>query len=252
MTIRTQAFTLLNRALRRLDLRVVACPRELGDVVASHEDVGVRHAIAAKVLERMQAGDEFKFLQIGAHNASGAAEPSVLSGGVRRRGVLVEPQPHFASRLRDRFRDDSSIQVFECAVGDAPGAMPFFVVDDPSGSLPPWTTQIASFSRSHVERFSAEVPEIRNRIRETRVEVATAADICERAGMDQLDLLMIDVEGWDWQVLRAFPFERVSVGLVVFEHGHLCRADRGAAVGKLTALGYQVQLLHANAIASMP
>lgn len=251
MTVRTRAFTLLNRALRRLDLRLVACPRELGDGVASHEELGVRHAIAAKVLERIQAGSEFKFLQIGAHDASGVAEPSVLSGGMRRRGVLVEPQPHFASGLRDRFRGDSGIQVIECAVGDAPGEMPFFVIDDPSGSLPPWTTQIASFSRSHLERFSAEVPEIRDRIRETSVEVLTAEGICERAGMDCLDLLMIDVEGWDWQVLRAFPFERVSVGLVVFEHGHLCRADRRAAVGKLTDLGYRVQLLHANAIASL-
>jgi FkbM family methyltransferase len=252
VTIRTRALTLMNRALRQLDLRLVISPRELADDTGGHLDAGVRHAISAKILERLEAGDEFQFLQIGAHDASGAAEPAELSGRVRRRGVLVEPQPYFANRLRDRFRGDAGIQVLECAVGDAPGDCPFFVVDDPSGTLPEWTTQIASFSRTHVEQFSAQVPEIRSRIREMRVDVVTTKDICDRAGIDRLDLLMVDVEGWDWQVLRSFPFETVPVGLVVFEHGHLCRADRRAAVRRLMALGFRVQLLHANAIASAP
>lgn len=46
-----------------------------------------------------------------------------------------------------------------------------------------------------------------------------------------------------------FPFETIPVDLVIFEHGHLRRADRRSAVRRLVGLGFQVQLLSGDGVA---
>lgn len=248
--MRLRVLSRLNALLRRAGWKIVPHPQELNPGSGRSFEVGARHAISAKILECISAGSEFRFLQIGAHEGSGPAEPSLLSSCCRRRGVLVEPQPAMAEKLRQRFHNDPGIRVIQCAVGQSPCSLPFFAVHDPEGSLPAWTSQIASFDRAHVEKFSREVPGLERRIRELAVEVDSPESICQRMSIDYLDLLMIDVEGWDWEVIRAFPFERIPVDLVIFEHGHLRRADRRAAVRRLVGLGFQVQLLSGDGVAT--
>jgi FkbM family methyltransferase len=252
MGLRSRVFGLLNAALRSVDLKLVQSPRSLDQSAAHRLELGACHAIAAQVLSAASERREFSFLQIGAHQALGPSEPSILSQPFRRRGVLVEPQPRMAERLRIRFASDPSITVVQCAVGECQKSVPFYVVDDSGGDLPDWTSQIASFRRSHLQRFEADVPGLSRRIRELHVDVETPSQICDQSGISALDLLMIDVEGWDWEVIRLFPFERLPVQLVVFEHGHLNRADRRAAVGRLLGLGFRIQLLSGDALAVRP
>ncbi len=252
MGLRSRVFRLLNAALQRIDLRLEQSPGSL-HLSADHQlELGARHAVATQVLAAATEGREFTFVQIGAHQAVGPSEPSILSQPFPRRGVLVEPQPRLAERLRARFAADPSITVVQCAVGESQKSVPFFVVDDSGGDLPEWTSQIASFKRGHLEGFEADVPGLSQRIRELQVDVQTPGLICDHAGITVLDLLMIDVEGWDWEVIRLFPFERVPVQTVVFEHGHLKRAERRAAVRRMVELGFRVQLLRGDAVAVRP
>jgi FkbM family methyltransferase len=243
VSVRHRLFSFLDSVLGRADFRISRFPRDLRNTPSGQLELGIKHAISDHVLRSMSSGHAFEFVQIGAHEASGDAEPSLLSAVCRHRGVLVEPQPALAAALRDRFKSDPGMQVVECAVGDSKGALPFYFVDDPLRALPDWVSQIASFDKSHLEKFIHQVPRLREYLREVQVEVDTPDGICRRHGIERLDLLMIDVEGWDWNVIRLFPFERIRVELVVFEHRHLSREHRCAAVRRLLSLGFRVQVL---------
>jgi hypothetical protein len=123
-----------------------------------------------------------------------------------------------------------------------PGRAEFYFVDDPDGHLPQWLSEVASFSRGHIEKFVPFAPSLDKYIRRTEVEVKSPAEICEAAGLEALDLLLVDVEGWDWNVIEAFPFAKVPVSMVVFEHCHLSKKDRRAAIAFLAGLGYRMSL----------
>jgi hypothetical protein len=50
---------------------------------------------------------------------------------------------------------------------------------------------------------------------------------------------VIDTEGHDWEILRAFDFTRFHPALVMFEHQHLSANDKAAAYALLKTQGYE-------------
>lgn len=239
-----------NAILSRFDLALVRKPRRLAANPGAGLELGIRHAIAAEVLAAALRGEVFTFLQIGAYDGRGEQDPATLSAGTgARKGVLVEPQPHVAAWLRSHFNDAPDIHVVECAVGAVAGQRAFHYVDNADKTLPPWVEQLGSFSREHVERMRHQVPGIQDRIREIRVHVREAEDICRSCGVDRLNLLLIDTEGADWEILKSFPITRIRPNVVILEHAHLPRASRRDAVATLLDHGYRVQVLSRDIVA---
>ena len=70
----------------------------------------------------------------------------------------------------------------------------------------------------------------------TTVRCACLRD--ELAAYSSVTLLMIDAEGYDLEVLKQFPFERLQPARVVFETLNLSDADNNAAVAFMMRLGY--------------
>ena len=60
------------------------------------------------------------------------------------------------------------------------------------------------------------------------------------AGVDDVDLLHLDVEGYELELLRLFDFARFAPAIVRFEHAHLMRSDWNEAVRLLAGHGYRM------------
>ena len=56
--------------------------------------------------------------------------------------------------------------------------------------------------------------------------------------INKLDLLQIDAEGYDFELLKIFPFSKVTPRIIHFEHLHLNETDRDASLKFLHNLGY--------------
>jgi len=66
---------------------------------------------------------------------------------------------------------------------------------------------------------------------------------CDRrlhVGIDRVDLLQVDVEGYDAEVVRMFDFDRWRPSIVNFEHTHLSPRDHESAMRHLVSHGYQI------------
>ena len=116
------------------------------------------------------------------------------------RGVLVEPIPAFCETAR---MNRPLARVFGCALGYQNGTDEIEI----SIPVPGWT----GFSRlSHPRRSTTE----RNRI---TVEVRTLMEILVRCEISAVDYLSLDVEGAEYEVLSAYPFEEIPIRVIGVE-----------------------------------
>lgn len=193
--------------------------------------VSLDHLVALRVLE----DPDLFFVQIGAFD--GRSDDQIHEYVVRFgwHGVLVEPQRQHFEALRETYRDRPGLRLENVAVSDRPETRPFYTVRQMPG-LPAIAQQAASFDRAHLERHLPEWA--RAAIVEEPVQCATLADLL--AGVERVDLLQVDVEGFDAEIIRMFDFERFSPAIVRFEHRHLSRLDHERAVARLVSHGYRV------------
>ena len=78
-------------------------------------------------------------------------------------------------------------------------------------------------------------------LRERVVRTLPLRALLEENGTTKVDLLQIDTEGYDYEVLKTFPFDSNAPALVCFEHCHLSESDRTAAVSLMTGYGYSIE-----------
>nr|AYC79424.1 hypothetical protein [uncultured bacterium] len=182
------------------------------------------------------------FVEIGSNDGDqhDHLRPFILSRPWR--GIMVEPVPFVFDRLRRNYEGIDRVTLANVAIADRDGMLPFFHLveeaDPVSKGLPDWYDGTGSFSRDALLRHVAEIPDVEQRIVEAGVTALTLASLCRRHGVDRVDLLLIDTEGYDWEILRHVDFATIHPRLVVYEHFHLSAEDRHAARAHLEDAGY--------------
>jgi len=158
-------------------------------------------------------------------------------------GVMVEPVPYVFERLRENYAGVERVRLENAAVGVTDGTVPFFhLVDAPEEErrrLPDWYDGIGSFSREAVLSHRAHMPDIEERLVQRDVTALTFASLLRKHGLERVDLLVVDTEGYDWEILRHVDFDAVRPLLLVYEHFHLAPQDRAACREHLHGVGYE-------------
>lgn len=182
------------------------------------------------------------FVQVGSCDA-GYGDPIV--GFVREhgwRGVMVEPVPHVFALLRARHGSNPRLTLQNVAIGDCDGERPFYCLEPLADPPSPYYNQLGSFSRAHIENHERFFPGVSKHIREIKVPCLRLCSLLQKQGISELDLLHVDAEGADFEVLQTLDFTAVAPRLLLFELGHLPRAQREACAIFLEQRGYR--LLH--------
>lgn len=220
------------KALRASGLDVRRPPRVLLERPEAHLTVTFEHLVALCVAER--AG--LFFVQIGAFDGQ-TGDP--IHQYVKRygwRGVLVEPQLRYFTQLRSTYAGVEGLDLRNVAVAERAERRTIYAVRGGVAGLPDWAPQTASFDRSQLERhgFTEDI------IEEYEVDCLPFTDLL--ADVERVDLLQIDVEGFDAEIVHMFDFDTFCPRVVRFEHAHLTRAAHNRAVERLVGYGYQVAL----------
>jgi FkbM family methyltransferase len=159
------------------------------------------------------------------------------------RGIMVEPVPYVFERLRRNYEPIARVALENAAIADRDGAMPFYHLlqpeeDDP-GTLPDWYDAIGSFSRDAVMAHARRIPDIEQRVVRVDVPTLTYESLRRKHDIGHVDLLLIDTEGYDWEILQRIDLESDPPRLIVYEHFHLSSEDRQACLDHLRARGYE-------------
>ena len=156
------------------------------------------------------------FVDVGANVGDWTA--AVLERVPNAQGALIEPGAAAVARLHDRFAD--RVRIIAAAAGDAEGELRFY-------------------EQANAGEHSSLLPGVVSGGVERRVPIVTVDSL----DLERIDLLKIDVEGFDARVLRGATrmLSEHRIGAVQFEYNHpwIAAGDTLAgAVAFLAAAGY--------------
>ena len=222
----------VKRALRE-DAYIVRNAKVISSVSCADADL-FELALSKLLLER----PELTLLQIGANTGKGKHDLFDHITKFKIRSVLVEPQPDVFKMLRDNYADLPHVACENVALAREEGGRKIYrlseLADQFDAQQRGFGTGIASFSREHVWDYFVNhcTPE---GLRQDQDKIVVAFDV-----------LVVDTEGFDFEILKMVQIDDHRPSLVKFEHRHLSRHDRRAAWEHLRVRGFQQFVMKAS------
>lgn len=184
---------------------------------------------------------EVTFLQIGANDGKTG---DLLYECKRQRnwqGVMLEPQPLVFQLLQENFPEDRYI-LLNVAMSHESGSATLFKIKDSDAR---WANGLASFQKDSIlahfengyigDKLKAEGINLEegkdysDYIEEEEVQTISFPELVRRAYFPAYHALLIDVEGFDFEILKMVELGDPTLQFVIFEFKHLKQADRKAA-----------------------
>lgn len=184
------------------------------------------------------------FIEVGSNDGAqhDHLRPFILSHSWS--GIMVEPVPYVFERLRHNYGAIERVTLENVAIADRDGTVSFHHLreagDDERASLPEWYDGIGSFSRDVILGHVKEIPDIAERLVRAEVPSLTFESLCRKHAVCEIDLLLIDTEGHDWEIVCGIDLERRRPRLLIFEHFHLPARESMARRAHLSRHGYEV------------
>ena len=212
----------------------------------------VTRVTAEDHLARLAArGGDVRFLHIGAHDG---VSDERLERYIREhgwRGVFVEPVPGLLRQLQENYRDLEGLRFENSAIAESNRMRPFFEVL-PTPEMPHWVSQLSSLRKDVILAHADAVPGIEKRIVERPVSCISVETLLRKHEIDRIDVVLIDTEGYDYEIIRQLDLGELQPRIVIYEEKHLSLRDRNAARQRLTAAGYTVEKSGTNDCVAVP
>jgi FkbM family methyltransferase len=198
------------------------------------------HALCHALAESRLAGRSFCFVQVGAFDGVAKDPFHRYVEGNRLRGLLVEPQPEAFARLVENYRGSDGLAFENVAIDHVEGTRTLYRVRPGALGEHRWAYGIASFDRAMVFKHRSRLPGLDAAIEALTIRCVPLTPLIEKHGLERLDLLLVDAEGYDYQILLLADLARTRPALIRYEHVHLSPSDADAALRLLIDLGYKV------------
>ena len=128
-------------------------------------------------------------------------------------GLLVEPQKNEFKKLRSNYKKNENIKLENVAIADTSGYRKLYKIEESSINHD-WQRGTASFLNK--PRFKSY----------EEVKCLTFNELIKKNDIRNIDLLQIDVEGYDFEILKLFDFSSFTPSLIRYEHKHLNFSDK--------------------------
>jgi FkbM family methyltransferase len=197
-------------------------------IVTRDPSLAVRSCLPFVVAQELIKNPRMTFLQIGAFDGVGDDDLRELIVAHKLRGVLVEPQPAAFARLQQTYRNQPQVTLLQAAIAEQEGARDFFCTRGEA-------SMAASFDRNHLRKHG--IPD--RDIVMQQVPCHTVESALRIAGLQQVDLIQIDAEGYDWPIIRSINLAHLRPRIIRFEYRHMSGRDADACIVHLTGHGYR-------------
>ncbi|MGD0581913.1 MAG: FkbM family methyltransferase [Bacteroidales bacterium] len=176
-------------------------------------------------------------------------------------GVLLEPQRSvYEKYLRPLYAKTEGIEVLNAALDTADGQKPIYKI---AVSDSRWATGLSSFSREvleaairsgYVERQAikegAPLPDKKeDYITEEKVECISTETLIKRNGLEKIDWLQIDTEGFDFEIIKMFNIGITRPEVIVCENLHFTPEQQQDCMNYLEGEGYLCRTFGPNTLA---
>ena len=169
--------------------------------------------------------DEFSFIQIGSNDGKTGDPiyPIIRRIPNKCKGIVVEPVKFLFNQLKETYKGFKNVIPYEFAVvSSISDSMIFYRLEekDDDGNLIRFN-QCGSFKLDHLLLLKDKVPDIEKYIVKEEVKQITLNSLINISGLEKIDLLHVDAEGYDWEILRDLNFDFIKPRVIIFEHSNL-------------------------------
>ena len=189
--------------------------------------------------------ESFFFIQVGANDGVTGDHLHNYIKKNKWHGILMEPVPYIFEKLKENYRTQPNLIFENSAIGKENGLVPFYSISEYNSEgvkhdqFANGLAQLGSFDKKTLLQHSAMHPEFKNFIKEIKVPTITLNDLFLKYSVTNLDLLLIDTEGYDFEILNNTNFEKIKPAILIFEHQHISRNDYKILIRKLKSYGYK-------------
>ena len=137
--------------------------------------------------------------------------------------LLVEPVPHNISAIKENLKEFKNIHLEPVAVASVRETKDFFFVKATSINKlkKHWASGIGSFNKNHLlnhrtKRFLIAEDDI------DKIPIKTVKfeDLIEKYSITEIDKILIDIEGYEYEILKDMDLKKVRINSILFEYKH--------------------------------
>ena len=137
--------------------------------------------------------------------------------------LLVEPVPHNISAINENLKEFKNIHLEPVAVASVRETKDFFFVKATSINKlkKHWASGIGPFNKNHLlnhrtKRFLIEEDDI------DKIPIKTVKfeDLIEKYSITEIDKILIDIEGYEYEILKDMNLKKVQINSILFEYKH--------------------------------
>jgi FkbM family methyltransferase len=187
------------------------------------------------------------FVQIGACDGEDQFFQLVLKHHLR--GILIEPQKDMYAVLKRNHAGNARVTPLNVAIAAEDGRRKFYRVKEQYLHLLPHARLLSSLNMETIRRgigsafaelgkAGMALPPIDEVIECETVPCASLHSVLKAQRAPFIDLLLIDTEGYDFEILKTIDFTKIRPPIIQFEHSHLSARDTDAAYDLLFGQRY--------------
>lgn len=196
-------------------------------------------------LNELLQSPTFYFIQVGAHD--GVRFDSLYQNLTEYNvhGIVIEPIQKYYNRLAMNYEDYLHVIPLNIALHATEKKSTLHFVDPMASiNLPAWSAGIGSFIASHHQK--SNLPD--EYIISQEVECKHLMEVINENNVQHIDLLQIDVEGYDFEILKMLNFNHIKPKLIKYEYVNLSENDKEASIVLLQTHGYKMYFEAGDAI----
>jgi FkbM family methyltransferase len=209
--------------------------------------------LTALIRQRFALNEPVFFVQIGANDGIMNDPIYDLVIASQWRGLLIEPIKATYDALCENYRHKSDLLLANCAIADEPGSRiiySFKYNDDIFQQLFSLVPEKLESSRNEVARLCQCMPEDLQ-IVGGQVWCETLENLLKRYGVEKIDFIIMDVEGYEWNIIKSYNFDYLKPKIVIYEKTHLSEEDQTASMAYLAKFGYRLEAVDDNIVAEL-
>ena len=165
--------------------------------------------------------EKFDLVIIGAHNGLGLEE---LILEQTNKVLLIEPVNYNLQSLKNRFKNKNNMIYENVGVSDEKKQIKFYYVKESSVKKlgKEWGSGIGSFRKKHLlDHHRKRFKIIESDLEEVDIKIVVFNDLVEKYNIIEIEYLLIDTEGYDYQIIKSIDFNKTKINKVKFEYKHL-------------------------------
>jgi FkbM family methyltransferase len=168
------------------------------------------------------------------------------------RGVLVEPVRAYFDRLKENYQGNDRLVFENVAISDRKETRDFYRVREDVPFLPQWCNGLGTFDLDVLMTHKWAIPDLERYVVKEKIECIAFSDLIEKHQIEKIDLLLVDTEGYDYEILRQIDFETMAPAILLYEHQYMHKQQRRLVEKELNVRGYRISRHFGNTLAYLP